>query len=189
MNTEAASSVRMVGSGTDAGKGVMFDLTLVRGQGCEGTLSMSKTQAFRLIYLGKTVWMKPSDAFYASLGTNKAALALLAGKYIRVKSTDSLVGNISDLCTLSGLLGTVGPTSGRNYVAVTTTYHGQPVIKVSQLGHTGYAYISDAAKPVLLLVTEPGASGGSIAFSNYGVPVTITAPPAAQTIDGSQFGL
>jgi hypothetical protein len=188
-NTEAASTVRMTGAGTDAGKGVMFDLELVRGRGCEGTLSMSKAQTFRLIYLGNTVWMRPSDAFYASLGGNKAALALLTGKYIKVKSTDSLVGNISNLCTLSGLLGTVGPTSGRRFAAQASTYKGQPVMKLTQPDHTGYVYISDTARPVLLLVTELGASGGSIAFTNYNAAVTITPPPAAQTIDGSQFGL
>jgi len=181
--------VRMTGAGTDAGKGVMFDLSLVRGRGCQGTLSMSKAQTFRLIYLGNTVWMRPSDAFYASLGTNKAALSLLKGKYIKVKSTDSLVGNISDLCTLSGLLGTVAPTSGRSFAAVTATYAGQPVIKMTQPDHAGFVYVSDTARPVLLLVTEPGRSGGSIAFTNYNAAVTITPPPAAQTIDGSQFGL
>jgi hypothetical protein len=179
----------MAGAGTDAGKGVMFNLTLVRGQGCAGTLSMSNAQTFRLIYLGKTAWIKPSDAFYTGMGVNKAALALLAGKYIKVKSTDSLVANISNLCTLRGLLGTVGPTSGRSFAAVTTTYQGQPVIKLTQPGRAGYAYISDTARPMLLVVTEPGASGGSIAFTNYNATVTITPPPATQTIDGSQFGL
>jgi len=186
-NTEAASSVRMTGAGTNAGKGVMFDLTLVRGKGCEGTVSLSKTQAFRLIYLGQTVWMQPSDAFYASLGTSKAALSLLEGKYIAVKSTDPLTGNISQLCSLSGLLGAVRPTSGTGSTAV-TTYQGRPAIKVTQPGNTGYAYASDTAKPVLLVVTEPGASGGNIQFSHYDAPVTITPPPAAQTIDGSRFG-
>jgi hypothetical protein len=187
-NTQAASSVRMRGAGTDAGKGLTFDLTLVRGRGCEGTLSMSKAQTFRLIYLGHTVWMKPSDAFYASLGGNKAALALLEGKYIKVKSTDSLVGNINNLCSLSGLLGTTGPTSGRRFAAQATTYKGQPVLKMTQPDRAGYAYISDTARPMLLFVTEPGASGGSIAFTDYNAAVTITPPPAAQTIDGSKFG-
>jgi hypothetical protein len=188
-DTEAASSVRMSAAGTGARKGTMFNLTLVPGQGCEGTLSSSKSPAFRLIYLRQTVWLKPGNAFYASLGTSKAALALLAGKYIKVKSSDTLTGNISSLCSLSGLLGDVGPTAGRSYVATTATFRGQPVVKVTQPGHSGYAYISDTAKPVLLLVTEPGASGGSIEFSAYNVPVTITPPPAAQTVDGSQLGL
>lgn len=168
-NTRAVSSVRIAGAGTEANKGVTFDLTLVRGKGCEGTVTMSKTQSFRLVYLGSTVWMKPSDAFYASLGSNKSALSLLEGKYIKVSVNSSLTPNIGELCTLSGLLGTAGPASGpgNGYAATTTTFRGQPAIKITQSGRPGYAYVSDTAKPLLLQVTEPGASGGSITFSRY----------------------
>ena len=188
-NTEAASTVHLKGAGNDSGKGVTFDLTLVRGKGCEGTLSMSKADTFQLVYLGQTVWMKPSAAFYASLGSNKAALALLKGKYITLRSTNSLIGNISTLCTMSGLLGGVSPPSGGGYVATTTTFDGQPAIKITQSAHPGYAIVSDSAKPLLLQVSVPGAAGGTITFSDYNAPATITPPPASQTIDGSQLGL
>ena len=188
-NTQAASTVHMTGTGSDGGKGVMFDLTLVRGQGCEGTLSMSKADTFRLVYLGQTVWMKPSDAFYASLGNDKAALSLLQGKYIKLKATNSLIGNISTLCTMSGLLGGVSPASGSGDVATSATFNGQPAIKITQPHHPGYAIVSDAAKPLLLQVSVPGAAGGTITFSDYNAHATITPPPASQTIDGSQLGL
>jgi len=188
-NTEASSSVRMQGAGTQAGKGITFDLSLARGQGCEGTLSMSKTETFQLVYLHSTVWMKPSNAFYASLGSDKAALSALEGKYIKVSATNSLIGNISQLCALNGLLGGISSQSGKGYAAASATFGGQPAIKITQPGHPGYAYVSDTAKPVILQVSQPGSSGGTITFADYNVPVTITAPPAAQTIDGSQFGL
>jgi hypothetical protein len=188
-NTQAASTLHMTGVGSDSGKGVSFDLTLVRGQGCEGTLSMSKTDTFQIVYLGQTVWMKPGNAFYASLGSNKAALSLLQGKYIKVPATNSLIRNISTLCTMKGLLGGVAPASGGGYVKTTSTFGGQPAIKITQPGHPGYAFVSDTAKPVLLQVSEPGASGGTITFAGYNVPATITPPPASQTIDGSELGL
>jgi hypothetical protein len=188
-DTQAASTVHMTGAGSDSGKGVTFDLTLVRGQGCEGTLSMSKADTFQLVYKGQTVWMKPSDAFYASLGNDKAALSLLEGKYIKVKSTNSLIGNVSTLCTMSGLLGGVSPAAGSGYVATTSTFNGQPAIKITQPGRPGYAIVSDTAKPLLLQVSVPGAAGGTITFSDYNAPATITPPPASQTIDGGQLGL
>jgi len=188
-DTEAASSVRMSGAGTDGGKSIMFDLTLARGHGCEGTLSMSATESFQLVYQDQTVWMKPSNAFYASLGSDKAALSALEGKYIKVSATNSLIGNISQLCSLNGLLGNVGPQAGKTYAAASAPYDGQPAIKMTQPGHPGYAYVSDTAKPVVLQVSAPGSSGGSISFADYNEPVTITPPPAAQTIDGSELGL
>ncbi len=188
-NTQKASTVRMTGAGSQAGKGVTFDLTLVRGQGCEGTLSMSKADTFQLVYLGQTVWMKPSDAFYASLGNNKAALSLLQGKYIKLKATNSLIGNITTLCTMSGLLGGVSPPSGAGYAASAATFNGRPAVKITQAAHPGYAIVSDTAEPLLLQVSVPGSAGGTITFSDYNAPAKITPPPPAQTIDGSQLGL
>jgi hypothetical protein len=188
-NTEAASSVHMAGGIANAGKPITFGLTLVRGQGCEGTLSTSKTATFQLVYLGQSIWLKPSDAFYTSQGINKATLSLLSGKYIKVKSTDPKMGDFAKVCTLSGLLSNFGPQSGKTYAATPATFGGQPAIKITRHGETGYAYVSDTASPLLLQVAKPGASGGSIQFTNYNAPVTITAPPAAQTIDGSQLGL
>jgi hypothetical protein len=188
-NTDAASSVRMRGASTQAGQAITFDLTLARGEGCEGTLAMSKTETFQVVYLDKTVWMKPSAAFYTSLGTGKASVSALGGKYIKATATNSLTGNISQLCTLSGLLSAIGSLPANRYAGASATFSRQPAIKITQPGRPEYAYVSDTAKPVILQLSEPGSSGATLTFSDYNVPVTITSPPAAQTVDGSQFGL
>ncbi len=195
-NTRAAGSVRVAGQVTAAGTGsargaqpVSFDLTLVKSGGCQGTLALSKTQSFRIVETGGYVWILPSSAYYQSLHIDKRALALMAGKYIKVKSTDSQIGNLGRECTFNGLLGSVSKPTGKNYVAAPTTYGGAPAYAVTQSGNRGTAFVSNTATPLLLKLTDPQAAGGAVTFTDYNATKTITAPPAAESIDGSQLGL
>jgi hypothetical protein len=191
-NTKAAPSVVVKGTGVStgtAGQTVTFDLTLVQKAGCEGTIAQSKTETFQLVETGGSVWLKPSTAYYASLKISKAALALVADKWIKVKSTDSQIGDLPKICSFSGLFGSLKTPTGASYVAIPTTYQGQSAYEVTQAGQQGYAYVTNAATPMLAKLAEPGASGGVITFTEYSTPLTITAPSAAESIDGSALGI
>ena len=195
-NTEAAASVRVIGRVAATGSGstggtqpVSFDLTLVKSGGCKGTLALSKAQSFQIIETGGYVWILPSSAYYQSLHVDKAALALIAGKYIKVKSTDSQIGNLGKECTFTGLLGSMSKPTGKGYVAAPVTYHGAPAYEVTQSGNKGTAFVSNTATPLLLTLTDPQSNGGTVTFTDYNATKTITAPPAAESIDGSQLGL
>jgi hypothetical protein len=191
-NTEAAPSVVVKGSGVStgtAGQTVTFDLTLVQKAGCQGTIAQSKTETFQLVETGGSVWLKPSTAYYASLKISKAALALVADKWIKVKSTDAQIGDLPKICSFSGLFGSLKTPTGASYVATPTTYQGQSAYEVTQSGQQGYAYVTNSATPMLAKLAEPGASGGVITFAEYSTPLTITAPSAAESIDGSALGI
>ena len=191
-NTKAAPSVVVKGTGVStgtAGQTVTFDLTLVQKAGCQGTIAQSKTETFQLVETGGSVWLKPSTAYYASLKLSKAALALVADKWIKVKSTDSQIGDLPKICSFSGLFGSLKTPTGASYVATPTTYQGQSAYEVTQAGQQGYAYVTNAATPMLVKLAEPGASGGVITFTEYSTPLTITAPSAAESIDGSALGI
>jgi hypothetical protein len=191
-NTKAAPSVVVKGSGVSTGTAcqtVTFDLTLVQKAGCEGTIAQSKTETFQLVETGGSVWLKPSTAYYASLKISKAALALVADKWIKVKSTDSQIGDLPKICSFSGLFGSLKTPTGASYVATPTTYQGQSAYEVTQAGQQGYAYVTNSATPMLAKLAEPGASGGVITFTEYSTPLTITAPSAAESIDGSALGI
>jgi hypothetical protein len=191
-NTKAAPSVVVKGTGVStgtAGQTVSFDLTLVQKAGCQGTIAQSKTETFQLVETGGSVWLKPSAAYYESLKISKAALALVADKWIKVKSTDSQIGDLPKICTFSGLFGSLKTPTGASYVATPTTYQGQSTYQVTQAGQQGYAYVTNSATPMLVKLAEPGASGGVITFTEYSTPLTITAPSAAESIDGSALGI
>jgi hypothetical protein len=191
-NTKAAPSVVVKGNGVStgtAGQTVSFDLTLVQKAGCQGTIAQSKTETFQLVETGGSVWLKPSNAYYASLKISKAALALVADKWIKVKSTDTQIGDLPKICSFSGLFGSLKTPTGASYVATPTTYQGQHVYEVTQSGQQGYAYVTNTATPMLAKLAEPGSTGGVITFTVYSTPLTITAPSPAESIDGSALGI
>jgi hypothetical protein len=194
-NTQSAASVRVAGNATATGSGtaatgpVAFDLTLVRNVGCEGTIALSKAQTFQLVETGGYVWILPSNAYYASLHLDKAALALIADKYIKVKSTDKQLGDLAQECTFTGLLGSISKPTGKNYTAVPVTYNGAPAYEVTQSGQQGTAFVANTATPLVLKITDPQKGGGTITFTNYNAAKTITAPTDAESIDGSQLGI
>ena len=198
-NTQAAASVRVAGIATAAATGsgtagsgsqpVTFDLTLVKNVGCTGTLALSKTETFQLVETGGYVWILPSSAYYQSLHLDKAALALMADKYIKVKSTDKQIGDLGQECTFTGLLGSLSKPAGKNYTAVPVTYNGGPAYEVTQSGQQGTAFVANTATPLLLKITDPQKDGGTITFTSYNATKTITAPTAAESIDGSQLGI
>jgi hypothetical protein len=184
--TEAASSVRIYGQGSDSGQPLSIDLTIVKGKGCQGSFSEGNVGSFKLVYMGGTVWVLPDNAFYQANKVPADAQAILDGKYLEVKSTSNGLGSIAQVCTMSTLLGTfvgdAGTTKG-----VKTTLNGQPAYKIADKTDAGFAYVTDAAPPQLLQVVKPGSGGGTINFS-YGTTTTITPPPASQVIDGSKYG-
>jgi len=192
-NTRAASSVQVAGQGisTSATKGqaVSFDLLLVKNQGCSGTISVSKAQTFKIVQTGGYIWLMPSAAFYQSLHLSKQAMALVADKYIRVKSGDKQVGSLTTVCTFNGLFSSLPKPSGANFTAVPVTYQGAPAYQITKSGKPGVATVSNTATPLLLKITAPKVGGGSVTFSDYNSAKTITAPSAAESIDGSQLGI
>ena len=191
-NTKAAPSVVVKGNGVStgtAGQTVSFDLTLVQKAGCRGTIALSKTETFQLVETGGFVWLKPSNAYYTSLHISKAALALIGDKYIKVPVNNANFADLAKICSFSGLFGQFKTPSGTSYVATPTTYQGQHVYEVTQSGQQGYAYVTNTTTPMLAKLAEPTANGGVITFTEYSVPLQVTAPSDAESIDGTQLGL
>lgn len=192
-NTRAASSVQVAGQGISSsatkGQTVSFDLLLVKNQGCSGTIAVSKTETFKIVQTGGYVWLLPSAAFYASLHLSKQAMALVADKYIKVKASDKQVGNLTTVCTFNGLFSSLPKPSGTNFTATPVTYQGAPAYQVTQAGKPGIATVSNTTAPLLLKITAPQAGGGSVTFGNYNSAKSISAPSAAESIDGSALGI
>ena len=185
--TEAAPSVRVTGSGSDSGQPVSLDMTLVRGKGCQGSLTEGKYGTFKLVYDGATVWMLPDSKFYKASGVPAAAAAVLDGKYLKLKASGSGLGSLADVCSLPALLSQFAVDAG-TAKGVVTTLGGQRAVRITDRSSTGKAYVSDTASPELLQIDKPGSGGGQINLSYTGNPGTITPPPASQTIDGSKYG-
>lgn len=188
-NTKAAVSVHVKGSGTDSGKPLTFALTLVKGKGCTGTMSEGADGSFQIVMIGKTVWIKPDQAFWkANGGSDPATLSIVSGKYIKDAAGTGL-GAMSTLCNLSNWIGGNGGDQATGMVKGTTvTVNGQPSLQLKDSGDSASAFVSVSARPLVLRIVDPSANGGTFDFTDYGTVTTVTAPPASQTLDGKKYG-
>lgn len=163
-NTIAAQSFTVAG-GTSATLSV--DLTIVRGQGCAGTIVQGGTKS-KLIWIGQTVY-----AHTASMPANE---------WMRGASSASNVQGLLDLCKPSTLLAALSATGVSSATRSVTVYAGQPALTLSLPGtaqdnyEPGSIVVTDTQAPVLLNISEPGS--GNFTFTGYGATKTIEAPAA-----------
>jgi hypothetical protein len=196
-DTLAARYVRITGTGTDSGQQVTFDLTMVVGVGCRGTISEHGIGSFLLISKGNTVWIQPDAAFWKQeAGQNPSTSQqlleqLFAGKYLEDKAGTGL-GSLASMCSLHSLFGSSAMSAPNTPLkkAGTAVIDGQRRLKLisTDAKQPGYAYVSDTAKPEILQMTAPGPGGGSLSFTYYATAPAITPPPASESIDGSKYG-
>ena len=183
----AATAVHVAGSVTDSGQPIGLNLTLVHGKGCDGSMSMQNKGSFLLIMIGTAVWLLPDVKFWkANGGGAPAVLKILAGKYLKTSAKGGLA-QLGQLCDPSKLLGPfmnmTGLVKGKN-----ATISGQPALRLTDGANSGSVYVSVSARPRLLRITSTGSSSAQLDFTGYGTPVTLTAPPASQTLDGAKYG-
>jgi hypothetical protein len=181
-----AASMRFAGSGRDSGKAMALALTLVRGHGCQGSITLQGSE-LRLIDNGKSLWMLPSDAFYKMEGINATAISLVSGKWLKVQK--SYFSGLSYYCSLSDVVHGMTGQYAEMTKGTPTTVDGQRVVTIHQTGYNGTVYISDTAKPEMLeLHVTKGSTTGTFTFSDFGEPAIITPPPASKILDGSKLG-
>jgi hypothetical protein len=69
-----------------------------------------------------------------------------------------------------------------------TTLGGQQVVPLTDKAKGGTLYVTDTSSPQIVeLVNTTAGNSGKVTFT-VGNPVTVTAPPASESIDGSSFG-
>jgi hypothetical protein len=191
-DTTAASSVHITGTGTDSGHKVSIALTVVRGKGCTGTISLAKSGSLQVVVLGKSVWIKPDDRFLKFFTGSNASLVLsqLSGKWLKDSASDtSGPGSLVSACTVTSLLGHATLATDQWVKGTRTTLNGQPVLLISDVTEQGTFYVTDTANPELLRITTTGTDVTTTGYSGYGTPATITPPPASEVVDGSKYGL
>ena len=161
-----------------------LDLTLVRAQGCAGTIAQAGTGSFKLIAIGDKVWIEPDQQFWEKAGgADAAVLKQVSGKYLTVKATSQL-GSLDGFCKPGQLAGSFGGTITGLVKGETATISGQPALQIKDTGDSASIFVSDTAKPELLRISD--GSQGTLDFSGYNSPVTLTAPPAAETLSERQ---
>jgi hypothetical protein len=175
-----ARSVRL--KATFIGPPVDWTLELrYRGTSSDGSYVVDG-MTVRIRKIGRSVYRKAGQQYWRSrLGP--AADQLPPGKWIKVPITEESLKDIADLLQqdtmAQGLLGLPGTLSTGVFKTVNGV-EAVPVISDAQDKETVYVAITGEPYPVRI---ETGTDVGSADFLDYGRPVTIAAPPAAQVAE------
>ena len=188
-NTRAASSVKMTGTLTESGVTYDLNLGIKQGHRCSGTIGERGKGSFKLIVIGKTVYFNPDDLFWKTFAgpAASAAIALVNGRYIQSSTSKSELASFASMCDISQLLGPA--TATKVTKGPVTTLGGTRVLRLTD-SEGAAMYVTDTSEPVVVELTKTngGAGTGKVDFA-VGAPVTVTAPPTSQVIDGSKIGL
>jgi hypothetical protein len=183
---KAASSVHIAGSVTESGSSYGVDLTPGTTD-CTGTLVVQGKGSFALLKIGQTLWIKPDNQFWKSAGASSAVLQLVGGKWIQTSTSDSNFSSVNMLCSPAQLADSLGNKLNHVVKGTTTVIAGQSALQLRDTSTSDSAYVTISAAPEFLRLN--GGSSGQLDFSDYNAPVTLTPPPASETIDGSTIGL
>ena len=192
-DAKAASTLTLDGSITQTdGTGETVNLGIKPSQGCTGTIGTTGKGSFKLTKIGSTIYLNPDKQFWLANGGAAAStiINLVNGKYIKVSSTDKTMGSVADLCDVSQMFSTNGKQDSLSKGKV-TTLNGTRVLPLNDSSEGSVSYVTDTGKPQLAEITSTkgGKNGSGKITVTYGAPVTLTAPPASQIIDGSKLGL
>jgi hypothetical protein len=194
-NLKAASTATMKGTITESGQDMAVDLGYKNGTGCSGTVTLNGKGTLTLVVIGTTAYMKMDDAFLQAVAGSEAsaAIALINGRYIEASTSDSNVSSFSSLCNLDSLSSSFAQSDADNFKkGAVTTLNGQQVVPVTDESQGGTMYVTNTSSPQVVEITSSGGnntsgSTGTLTF-DIGAPVTLTAPPSSEVIDGSSIG-
>jgi hypothetical protein len=180
---EAAGTVRVVGSFVSTGEAATLDLKIKGTQGAVGTIKV-RGATLTMLRNGSNTYLKSDAAGWTKLGAGAGA-SLLAGKWVKVASADPNFAQLADFTRLDKLAAMFLADDLSGAKVARATFGGKAVVKLT--GTDGTFLIAATGKPYPLKIvqvpTTASADSGSLEFSDFGKPVTLTEPPADQVLD------
>jgi hypothetical protein len=179
----AVSSVHVAGSTGQDGQTAFLDLTL-GAKGCTGTLRIPGQGTSTLRQIGTTVWFKPSHQMlkWIAYGVPAASRRHLDGKYLQ---TPDVPAGMAAWCSRDELASAFGSELKNLVKGKITMIAGQPALQLADNRHSTSAYVTISARPEFLRIDVSGQE--HTVFTGYNRPLTLTPPPADQTISDAQL--
>jgi hypothetical protein len=171
---QSASSYRIYSSATVDRLTVSVSATATV-QGCLLTINTGDGISEKILNIGTSEWVQPSNDFWAALGYTGNLLAYLEGKWVTAAAFLKLFG-LSNPPSNGGTCSTRSPTglpvTGWTLVR-TAKLSGRLVWRITNRKTGVSAYVSDTPKPEFLRLTLLGITEY---FSDYNAPIML-APP------------
>jgi hypothetical protein len=179
----AVSSVHIAGSAGQDGQTAFLDVNLGT-KGCTETLRIPGQGTSTVLQIGKTVWFKPSYQMWKwmAYGIPAAARRHLEGKYVR---TSDVPAGMAAFCGPGQLASAFGGQFKNLVKGKITTISGQAALQIADKRHSTSAYVTISGRPEFLRIDVSGQE--HVVFTGYNRPLTLTPPPAGQTISTAQL--
>lgn len=188
----SVSALRMTGGGPDPDIGGMdMDIHIGMDEKCTAEIEFwDSGVAMEILADGDEFWIKANRAFWRELGVQDPAfLADASGMYI--EGTDDMA-ELKSFCSLQDFLDEMGNPDDYDHSTTikgeTREYRGIPVITLYEEHQDGIGHsevlVATEGEPYVLHMT---AGDLTMDLSDFNVPVQVTAPPASQILDLSQY--
>ena len=185
---KAASSFRMSGQIATGGQQIGIDMTIVKGKGATGSMTLNG-QKVDLVIVGTNGYMKAGTAFWTKFGgsAGSAIAALVADKWMKFPTTNAQFGLLTGIAS-SSIFDQMSTIRGAITNKGATTYKGQSVVDLYDSSQSGDVYIAatGTAYPVATIAKKGSGDGLTITFDHWNDSVTLTAPSGA--VDISKLG-
>jgi len=175
-------SVHITGSTGTGGRPIALDMTLVANKGATGSMSLGGA-GFRVVAVGKTIYISGSDAFWRRFAG--PAASLFAGRWLKAPETGQF-GSFAQLTNLRELFGKLLIGHGRLTKGDPITVNGVRVVPLTDKAKGGTLYVATTGAPYPVEIYKSGSGGGHFYFSRFNQPATLTAP--ANAIDINKLG-
>jgi hypothetical protein len=172
-----AKSVHITGTGTTSGTPLSLDLQLERGTGGSGHIEIGGYR-FDLVRIDGRLYFKADEAALNHFAGSVVA-KLLAGRWFVVPAGSGGFGSFTPFTDLQKLMKQILTASGRVEKGDETKVDGQPAQALTDTKNGGTLYVATTG-PAYPLQLKPGkGKSGTISFTDWDQPVTLTAPKDA----------
>jgi hypothetical protein len=182
-----ASSFHMSGQIHSTGKLIGVDLSLARGKGATGTVTVGGTKV-DLVLIGKSGYMRAGSDFWKKYASQAGGFSqLFADKWIKFPGKSAALGSLTGPLSSRQLFKSLTSSHGKLENQGETTYNGQSVVAIHDTTKKATLYVAATGTPYPVgLVKTAGQNAGTVAFDHWNEPVTLTAPEGA--LDFSHMG-
>ena len=172
-----AKSVHVVGSGKTGGTPIALDLQLASGKGGSGHVEVGG-YGFDLVRIGDKLYFK-ADAKALRHYAGGVVAQLLADKWFEVPLSSGGFSSFAPFTNLQQLMKQILTAAGGVEKGDESTIDGEKAIALTDTKNGGTLYVATTG-PAYPLELEAGKNNtGSISFTEWDQPVTLTAPKGA----------
>jgi len=184
---EAASAFHMSGQLSSGGEQIGLDLTIVKGKGATGSMTL-KGQKVDLVIVGSDGYMKAGAAFWTQFaGSAGSTIAqMLQGKWLKFSTTNAQFDLVTGLAKSKSLFSSLTSSHGTLTNKGATMYNGQNVVDIFGGSQNGTLYVAATGTAYPIAIVKTGTGSGAVKFDSWNKSVTLTAPSGA--IDVSALG-